>query len=232
VMVARGDLGVEMPADQVPVIQKQLISACRDRGVPVIVATQMLDSMIRNPRPTRAEVSDVANAVVDHADAVMLSGETATGLFPVETVEMMSQTVRTMEQSDFDSVTALRVVPPQDIHQAIGASVRLLVDSLCKPPVIIATATGRTAQTVSSMRPEVPIYAYAFDPHVARSLRLIWGVDPRIASHKKTSEQQLAFALKDLRAKRLIKKGEMIIAVSGSQTFPKSFANRVEVVTG
>lgn len=230
VMVARGDLGVEMPADQVPVIQKQLIAACRERGTPVIVATQMLDSMTHNPRPTRAEVSDVANAVADHADAVMLSGETAAGSFPVETVKMMARTIRTMEQSEFDNLASLRVAPPQNVNQAIAASVRILIDALDHSPVVVATASGRTAREISSMRPEAPIHAYAFDPHVARTLRLAWGVEPRVASRKKTSEQQLAFALKDLRAKKLVKKGQTVIAVAGSDTFPRNFSNRIEIV--
>lgn len=230
VMVARGDLGIELPADQVPVIQKQLVTACRERSIPVIVATQMLDSMTHNPRPTRAEVSDVANAVVDHADAVMLSGETATGQFPVETVKMMAQTVRTMEQSAFDDVQALTLMPPRDAHQAIGASVRILADSLGKPPVIVATASGRTARDVSSKRPETQIHAYTFDPHVARTLRIVWGVEPRLASRKKTSEQQIAHALKDARVHGFLKKGETAIAVSGSNMFPRSFSNRIEIL--
>ncbi len=231
VMVARGDLGIEIPAEQVPVIQKQLVAACRERGTPVIVATQMLDSMTKNPRPTRAEVSDVANAVADHADAVMLSGETAAGNFPVEAVQMMARTVEAMEASAFDDLTALRVTDAKDDLQALGASVRLLVDAHGHASVIVATASGRTARAISSMRPETRIFAYAFDAHVARTLRLVWGVEPRLASKKKTADAQVQFALKDLRACKLIKKGETVLAVAGTDTFPKSFAKRIDVVT-
>ncbi len=232
VMVARGDLGIEMPADQVPVIQKQLIAACRARGVPVIVATQMLDSMIRNPRPTRAEVSDVANAVADHADAVMLSGETAMGAFPIEAVKMMARTIETMEASVFDDLKSLQLNDAKDALQALGTSVRLLVDAHDHAPVIVATASGRTARVISSMRPETRIFAYAFDPRVARILRLVWGVEPHVASKKKTADAQLQFALKDLRAKKFINTQSVVIAVAGSDTFPRSFTKRVEVVNG
>ncbi|MEK7116259.1 MAG: pyruvate kinase, partial [Patescibacteria group bacterium] len=230
IMIARGDMGIEMPADHVPVIQKQLISRCRERGVPVIVATQMLDSMTRNPRPTRAEVSDVANAVADHADAVMLSGETATGSFPVQTVALMAQTIETMERSAFDDVRTLALGESTDVNYALGASVRLLVDALHHAPVCVVTASGRTARILSSMRPETTIFALTSDSHIARTLRLVWGVESHVVNTQKTAEMQIQKALHALCATKRIKKGETIIAVSGSDTFPKNFIKRIEIV--
>ena len=230
VMVARGDLGIEMPAEMVPVIQKQLIAACREKGVPVIVATQMLDSMIRNPRPTRAEVSDVANAVADHADAVMLSGETASGAFPIEAVRIMNQSIQTMENSPFDNVNEFELHPAKSIAQAIGMSVRLLTDSLENPVIVAETLTGHSVREMSSKRPETRIYAYTPDAHVARQLRLVWGVEPRVASRKMDSDAQFTQALKDLRAQKIIKKGTTVIGVSGTLTHPKQFSHRIEIV--
>ncbi len=227
VMLARGDLGLEMSVERVPVIQKQLIAACRERAIPVIVATHMLDSMQQHVRPTRAEVSDVANAVADHADAVMLSGETAVGEFPVEAVQVMAQTICSMEQSVFDDLKTIEIFAFPRVAQAIGASIRLLHDTLGKSSILIVTASGRTAREVSAMRPDTCLFAYTFDPHVARVMRLIWGVEPHYAARKATPEQQLAQALKELRARKLIKIKEAVIAVSGSNVFPRKFSNMI-----
>lgn len=216
IMVARGDLGIEIDAAKVPVIQKQIIAACRERAVPVIVATQMLDSMQRNPRPTRAEVSDVANAVIDHADAVMLSGETASGKYPVEAVKIMAETIRETEASRFDDLDPIDVTSPRDLPEVIGATVRALVDELGRPPVVIATASGRSAREVSAYRPETPVYAYTFDPHVARAMCLVWGVEPHLASRKTFPAFMVKGAIKELKAKKLLKTGEKIVVVTGS----------------
>jgi len=230
IMVARGDLGIETPAANVPVVQKQLIAACRETATPVIVATQMLDSMQRNPRPTRAEVSDIANAVADHADAVMLSGETASGKYPVESVRIMADTIRVTEASTFDNLNPIDVTSPRDIPEVIGATVRVLVEALKKPPVVIATATGRSAREVAAFRPEVPIYAFTFDPHVARTMRLVWGVEPYLATRKASPDLMVKTAIQTLRATRKIAAATQLIIVTGSPKGTPGSANRIEIL--
>lgn len=230
IMVARGDLGIETPAAKVPVIQKQIIAACREAATPVIVATQMLDSMQRNPRPTRAEVSDVANAVADHADAVMLSGETASGAYPVEAVQVMADTIRATEESSFDNLNPIDVTQPRELAEIIGATVRVLVESLHRPPIIIATASGRTAREVAAFRPETHAYAYTFDAHVARCLRLVWGVEPRLASRKASPDLMVKGAITELKSKKLLKANDQIIVVTGSPKGTPGSANRIEIM--
>ncbi len=229
VMVARGDLGIETPASNVPVIQKQLILASRAAGKPVIVATQMLDSMIRNPRPTRAEVSDIANAVVDHADAVMLSGETASGAYPVEAVRVMADTIRSTEQSTFDNLNPVDVTSPRDVPEVVGATVRVLVEALHKPPVVIATASGGSAMDVSAFRPEVPMHALTFDPHVQRVLSLVWGIEAHLLPKKRTPEMMVEAGLKYLRSQRLLKAGQRIVIVSGDPKTANGPVHRIEI---
>jgi pyruvate kinase len=230
VMVARGDLGIETPAANVPVIQKQLITACRERAVPVIVATQMLDSMIRNPRPTRAEVSDVANAVIDHADAVMLSGESATGVNPVGAVKIMSETIEACEASHFDDLKDVNFTAPRDVSEVIGATVRVVVEALGGVPVVIATASGRTAKEISSFRPEVPLFACTYDSHVQRALRLVWGIEPYLLSKKKTPELMAKAGIELLRKERKLKHGTRVVVVTGSPTGKPGSANKIEIL--
>lgn len=214
IMVARGDLGVETPASGVPVMQKHIVEACREQGVPVIVATQMLDSMQRNPRPTRAEVSDVANAVADHADAVMLSGETASGSYPVETVAIMTETIISMEGSSFDDLQTFKVIPPHDELSSVAAAVRMLVDTLKTSQVAVATRSGHVARSVSSCRPETTIHAFTDDVHTYRQLRLVWGVEPHLANKKLLTDGFGDRARSALKLKKHVKKDESIIAVS------------------
>jgi pyruvate kinase len=163
IMVARGDLGVEMPAEQVPVVQKQLIEAANAVGVPVITATQMLDSMIRNPRPTRAEASDVANAIIDGTDAVMLSGETATGLYPVEAVQTMVRIAEVAEASgrhgDIHAVPPKSTTRPGSVGSAISAAACAIVQTVPVRAIIAFTISGNTARLVARLRPTVPILA-------------------------------------------------------------------------
>lgn len=179
VMVARGDLGVEMGPEEVPTIQKRLIRACNNTGKLVITATQMLDSMIRNPRPTRAEASDVANAVLDGSDVVMLSGETATGRFPVRTVSVMDRIIRNAEKTEH-----FRKSPPHDLlldHEsnAIARAASIAGHSLSNAKAIVAyTGTGGTARLMSAYRPEIPIFALTPNKATYNSLALHWGVIP------------------------------------------------------
>ncbi|MDP9143291.1 MAG: pyruvate kinase, partial [Actinomycetota bacterium] len=182
IMVARGDLGVELPFEQVPLAQKRLIREANRHGKPVITATQMLESMISAPRPTRAEASDVANAILDGTDAVMLSAETAIGQYPVEAVRAMDRIAREVERErdpapGGDALT----LPPKQAHaairteDAISVGVRAAVSMLKAPLIVCFTASGFTARTVASYRPEVPIFAMTPEPETFRQLALVWG---------------------------------------------------------
>jgi len=165
-MVARGDLGVELPAEEIPMIQKQIISKCNHAGVPVITATQMLESMSSNPRPTRAEVSDVANAIYDGTDAIMLSGETAAGSYPVEAVKTMKRVaIATEAQADFDSIyKKLAVTLETSVTNAVSYSTCTTAKHLGAAAIICPTYSGKTARLISMFRPEAPILAPTMNP--------------------------------------------------------------------
>lgn len=175
IMVARGDLGVEMSPEKVPLIQKRIIHLCNQKGIPVITATQMLDSMIHNSRPTRAEASDVANAIVDGTDAVMLSGESAVGNYPVESVKMLARIATEVEPSiQFTNYPPNRV----DDAAAISEALHAIDDTLDLQCIVAFTETGYTAQLASEERPKAPIVAYTPNPKIYRRLSLNWGVRP------------------------------------------------------
>ncbi|RYP57499.1 hypothetical protein DL771_011467 [Monosporascus sp. 5C6A] len=177
-MVARGDLGVEMPAEQVPSIQKQIVRVCRKAGKPVIVATQMLESMITAPVPTRAEASDVATAVYDGADAVMLSAESASGRYPIEAVTMMDSIIRRTESDPLyhDAIQASHTPPRADAADAIGYAVRHVAGLLKVPATVAYTSSGYSALRMARERPEVPILGMTPRMATARRLALAWGV--------------------------------------------------------
>lgn len=187
IMVARGDLGVEMPPEQVPIVQKQVIEAANMAGKPVITATQMLDSMIRNPRPTRAEASDVANAIIDGTDAVMLSGETATGAYPVEAVQMMVRIAEVTEASgrrgDHSHGTIWRFNEQPNVAAAISSAVHAIVQALPVTAIVAFTMSGSTARLVARQRPKTPIFALTPSEVVYRRLSLVWGVTPIICPY-------------------------------------------------
>ncbi len=175
IMVARGDLGVEMSPEKVPMIQKQIIELCNRKGIPVITATQMLDSMIHNPRPTRAEASDVANAIIDGTDAVMLSGESAVGDYPVESVRMLARIATEVEPA----IQFFNYPPSRsDDGEAISEALHAIEDVIELQCIVAFTETGYAAELVSEERPKVPIVAYTTDPKVYRRLSLNWGVRP------------------------------------------------------
>jgi pyruvate kinase len=184
VMVARGDLGVECPLEEVPLEQKRMISRCRTAGVPVVTATEMLDSMATARRPTRAEAADVANAVLDGTDAVMLSGETAIGDHPVHVVETMDRIVRSVERSEEYAATSEDHVPAADTSKtdALARSARFLARDTGATAVVAATESGYTARKISKYRPDVPIVAATASDEIRRRLALSWGVVPRCAS--------------------------------------------------
>ncbi|GAA3315256.1 hypothetical protein GCM10020331_009830 [Ectobacillus funiculus] len=193
-MVARGDMGVEIPPEEVPLVQKKrLIKKCNRLGKPVITATQMLDSMQRNPRPTRAEASDVANAIVDGTDAIMLSGETAAGLYPVESVKMMATIASRVEGSlQYQDLFRKRTKEAKlTVTDAISQSVAHTAIALDVAAIVAPTERGYTAKMIAKYRPKAPVVAVTFDEGVCRKLALVWGVQAYLAKAQVTSTDEL-----------------------------------------
>lgn len=217
IMVARGDLGVETPAEDVPLHQKKLITAALEAGKPVIVATQMLDSMIRNPRPTRAEVSDVANAIIDHTDAVMLSGETANGAYPVEAVQIMARTAEETEKSFYDDLRIpVEDVKPAEPRMAFSQSAAVLARITPAAAIISVSVSGRMGRRLSRFRPEVPLLVATFDPRVERQLSLSWGVAPVLLKPTRDPEKAKKAMLKEAQKRKFLKRGSDYLCVMGS----------------
>lgn len=217
IMVARGDLGIEIAIDQVPVVQKNIIRHCNRAGKPVITATQMLDSMISNARPTRAEVTDVANAIIDGTDATMLSGETAMGSFPVESVKMMDSIARSIEKSsDYRAACARRMdYPTRDITEAIGEAAAKLAGDIDVEAIITCTFGGTTARLVSKYRPQARIIAAASNEETARRLALYWGVNPIYVEMAEDTDGLIRNAIRAAEAVKLIKKGDTVLMIAG-----------------
>lgn len=231
IMVARGDLGVEIPAAEVPIRQKEIIEQCRAAGKPVVVATQMLDSMIRNPRPTRAEVSDVANAIIDHTDAIMLSGESATGKYPVQAVQMMTKIATETEASRYDDVRP-GMPPPAAWESAdVVAEVTALLASHTKgvAGILVATLTGATARRIARFHPELPIFAATPDPVILRQLNPSYGVRPIHVPMTKDREGFIRSAVRALRKHRLIGRKASLVIVLGEPWGHAGTANAVEI---
>jgi pyruvate kinase len=215
VMVARGDLGVEMNLEKVPVAQKRIISAARDALVPVITATQMLDSMQKNPRPTRAEASDVANAIFDGSDALMLSGETAAGSYPLESVVMMDRIIREAEAS----VTSLpRPARSNDllISEAIAEAICYAAEELNLKAIAVFTESGSSAGLVSKYRPRAPIVAFSPVQEARRRLSLLWGVLPRTIKRVHDIDQLAKVAEARLTEEHLVKRGDIVGIIAGT----------------
>jgi len=212
-MVARGDLGVEIPVEDVPLHQKRMIRKCHLHGKPVIVATQMLDSMIRQPRPTRAEASDVANAILDGTDAIMLSGETAAGQYPVEAVEMMDKIARATEEAYFESRVEQR--PELNIADAISHASCTIAHDLAASAILTPTHSGLTAQKISKYRPKCKILAATPFPEVARRLSLVWGVEAFTIPETSETDQLLSIAVNRALEKSLINTGEIVVITAG-----------------
>jgi pyruvate kinase len=214
VMVARGDLGVEMPAEEVPLLQKELIRKANSLGIPIITATQMLDSMAACPRPTRAEVSDVANAILDGTDAVMLSNETAVGDYPVEAVATMAQIARRIErdypQRVLDSHMATTI--PNAICQAVSSIAR----NLNAVSILPLTKSGSTARNVSKFRPSTPILAITSDGQVARQLQLVWGVNPLLVAEQENSGSTFNVAMGVAQSMGLLREGDLVVQTQGT----------------
>ena len=217
IMVARGDLGVEIPADQVPHIQKKIIHKCNRKCKPVVTATQMLDSMIRNPRPTRAEAGDVANAIYDGSDAIMLSGETAMGKYPVEAVRMMAKIAETTEAHlDYSNLQKLnKKQRKKDISMAVGFASVSTAEILKASCLVVPTMTGYTARMISSLRPKTPIYAISPSEQAVRRMQLYWGVYAMPCETEDSTRHMITNSMKIILRRKLIKKGELAVFTAG-----------------
>jgi pyruvate kinase len=216
-MVARGDLGVEIPAEEVPLVQKMLIKKCNALGKPVITATQMLDSMQRNPRPTRAEASDVANAIFDGTDAIMLSGETAAGLYPVEAVQTMHNIASRAEQAlnHKDILSNRSKDTEHNLTDAIGQSVAHTALNLEVDAIVTPTESGHTARMISKYRPKAPIVAVTSNSSVCRRLSLVWGVYPQEGRVAKTTDEMLDLAVEESLNSGIVKHGNLVVITAG-----------------
>ncbi|MGV0025995.1 pyruvate kinase [Phormidesmis priestleyi] len=230
VMVARGDLGVELPAEDVPILQKRLIATSNRLGIPVITATQMLDSMVHSPRPTRAEISDVANAILDGTDAVMLSNETAVGKYPIEAVATMAQIAVRIEKEKGNRISedAGRSIP-NAISQAVGR----ISDQLNAKAIMSLTKTGSTARNVSKFRPTTPILAITPHVDVARQLQLVWGIKPLLVLDLPSTWQTFQAALNVAQEKELVSEGDLVVMTAGTLQGVAGSTDliKVEVVT-
>ena len=227
IMVARGDLGVEVPAHLVPHIQKEIISKCNKAYKPVITATQMLDSMIRNPRPTRAEVADVANAIYDGTDAVMLSGETAVGKYPVEAVTLMAEiaknTEKYMNEAQFNSHRSM------EQHATVSSSVCYAAVRTAKnvgaSAILIPTVSGKTARLMSNFRPEIPIYAVSPSWAMVRRMQMYWGVTPFAGKKEKNQYLLIDHSIQIVKDKGYVKEGDIVVITAGDPIFDVQDAN-------
>jgi pyruvate kinase len=219
VMVARGDLGVEVAPEKVPVIQKQVIRRAAAWRKPVITATQMLESMIENPRPTRAEASDVANAIFDGSDAVMLSAETATGRYPREAVAMMARIVVEAEcnMGDFTQPRRRRDHRGLSVAETICESIAHSAEELPMGAIVVFTETGNTARMISKHRPQVPIYAFTHSLPVVQRVNLYWGVHPVRCRQAKSAEQMVTMAEQELLRRGQLKPGDVLGVVAGTR---------------
>jgi len=217
-MVARGDLGVEIPAEQVPVVQKHIIKACLKAGKAVITATQMLDSMMLNPVPTRAETSDVANAIFDGSDAVMLSGESAFGKFPVESVSMMNKIICAAEKegSLLNSKKPLENDDHMNFNHAVCRAAYFSANEIGAKYILVLTETGNSARMMSAYRPRVPILALTQNINTYRQLNLIWGIQPEKIDMIIKLDENLAGLDHILLSKKIVKKGDRLVVIAGT----------------
>jgi pyruvate kinase len=233
-MVARGDLGVELPAEEVPLIQKRMVDLGRSQGKPVIVATQMLDSMIRNPRPTRAEVNDVANAVLDGADAVMLSGETAKGAYPVQAVETMARIVTRTEKEIrvWQRPSSRPFVASQTVPDAVSHAAVTIAEQMQAKVILSLTQSGSTARMVSKYRPDCPISGVTAERRTWRELALVWGVVPILTGKKHEDEREMVESgLLATLAEGMASEGDIVVVTSGLPTGIAGTTDMVKVHT-
>ncbi|GMU56042.1 MAG: pyruvate kinase [Candidatus Xenobia bacterium] len=229
IMVARGDLGIEVPIEEVPIIQKRTIRLCRRYERPVITATQMLDSMIRNPRPTRAEATDVANAILDGTDAVMLSGETASGQYPLQSVQVMDRIAREAEQlvefvPDIDPVVES---DSDHLVNSVALGTCRLAQQLKASAILACTTSGRTVQAIARHRPGCLVVGITAEPEIARQLNLVFGVRPLVIAQYATTEELMHASVQAARAAELVHSGDTVVLAAGFP--PGSPTNLVQV---
>lgn len=233
IMVARGDLGIEIASEEVPVIQKTIIQKCRKLGIPVITATQMLDSMINNPRPTRAESSDVANAVLDGTDAVMLSGETAAGKYPMDAVNVMDRICRKVEEHSPDLYNSLDYRNPEEkdkqIIESISNSCIFMADNVGAKVISTITHSGSTARRVAKFRPKVPIFAFTESQKIRRQLNLVWGVRSVRISELFDTDKSVELMKNYLKDNGQVKVGDRVVFATGIPTAKRGHTNMVTV---
>lgn len=235
IMVARGDLGIEIASERVPMVQKNIIDKCRQAGKPVITATQMLDSMIENPRPTRAESSDVANAVLDGTDAVMLSGETAAGDYPVESVRTMDKICGLVEKNADYIYDSLEYRKPEwkekQVIESLAYSCVMLAENVDAKVISTITHSGSTARRIAKFRPRVPIVAFTESDEVRRQLGMVWGVQPIKIDEIFDTDKSVRVMEEYLKNHGLVNKGDRAIIATGMPIAKKGRTNMIKVST-
>jgi pyruvate kinase len=231
IMVARGDLGVEMPPERVPQIQKKVIRACREAGKPVVTATQMLESMIGNPTPTRAEASDVANAIYDGTDAVMLSGETAVGAYPIEAVKMMDRIARTVEADEMYIADMREHAPaPEDTTaDAVSLGVCNMAHTLRSQLIVTFTSSGATGIRVARNRPEAPILAITPSERAYHQLSIVWGVLPHLTDDISDTDEMVSTANQVIMERGLLEPGSRFVITAGVPFGTRGTTNMIRV---
>ena len=234
IMVARGDLGVEIETEAVPIVQKEIIKKCNVAGKTVITATQMLDSMIRNPRPTRAETNDVANAVLDGTSAVMLSGETASGKYPVEAVETMRKIIEYTESTiDHDEILENRIKDVENsMTNSIGRSACVIARDLHANAIITATTSGNTSKAIAKFRPETPIIASTPFEKIKNQLSLVWGVRPVKVLNFKDTDNLIDASMEVAVKKGFLKSGDLVVLTAGVPTGIAGSTNLLKIENG
>lgn len=230
-MVARGDLGVEMPPEEVPIIQKRIVQSCRDFGKPVVVATQMLDSMINSPSPTRAEASDVATAVFDAADSLMLSAETASGKFPVQSVQIMDRIIRGVENDDSyrQILESKKISLEETTSDAISSAASQVVKTVLAKAIFTYTRSGATAKRAARERPTVPIIGLSPDRITARQLALIWGVHTIHALEPKSFSGMIENACDLAKKEGIVKRGDYVVVTAGAPIGVSGSTNNLRI---
>ena len=231
IMVARGDLGVEIPAEDLPLVQKEIVKKCNILGKPVIIATQMLDSMIRNPRPTRAEVTDVSNAVFDGTDAIMLSGETAAGKYPIEAVDTMAKiATKTERSSEYHRLVKQDFSGENSITNVVSHAASSSAEQLHASAIIAITKSGHTARMISKFRPSAPIISISDDEKVVRKMSLVWGVDS-IFSTFNGLDSMFKDCLDKAETQGLVKQGDLVVIIAGIPVGVKGTTNMLRIQT-
>lgn len=233
IMVARGDLGVEIQTEEIPIVQKELIKKANLAGKPVITATQMLDSMIRNPRPTRAEVTDVANAILDGSSAIMLSGETAAGKYPVEAVKTMYNiAVRTEASLDYNAILRSKFsIAEVSTTNAISKATCTTAMDLGASAIITATSSGYTSKAISKFRPKAPIIAATTSEKVMRKLSIVWGVYPVLAPYSNSTDEVIDYSIQAAMENNYVKEGDLVVVTAGIPVGISGSTNLIKVHT-